>query len=261
MTFYQAHHISPSFSSQLSYYTDLGSNLFTGQIPESIGRLTKLEELYLDQNNLQFSIPDAFDGFTKLHTVTLSENDLTSTLPASLVQVKSLKYLEAYSNNLEGALPSTWQCKLLKECLLHDNQFSSTIPSAIFKRTMTILDLSNNNFEGPISINPAKPPLKLAELDVSNNKLSGELDPYLGTISTLQHVSIDNNNFSGQLPREWSSLNQLQELNIHLNDLSGRVPDGICALEENGKLKSFTASCSDKQTSKKIECDCCTLCV
>ena len=187
--------------------------------------------------------------------MTLSENDLTSTLPASLVQVKSLKYLEAYSNNLEGALPSTWQCKLLKECLLHDNQFSSTIPEAIFKRTMTILDLSNNNFEGPISINPAKPPLKLAELDVSNNKLSGELDPYLGTVSTLQRFSIDNNKFSGQLPRELSSLKKLQELNIHLNDLSGRVPDGICALTENGKLKSFTADCSE------IECDCCTLCV
>jgi len=125
---------------------------------------------------------------------------------------------------------------------------------------MSILDLSDNNFEGPISINPAKPPLKLAELDVSNNKLSGELDPNLGIISTLQHVSIENNKFSGQLPREWSSLNQLQELNIHLNDLSGRVPDGICALAENGKLRSFTANCSDKQTSK-IECDCCTLCV
>ncbi len=255
---HQAHHFFALLLLHCLSHIDLGSNLFTGEIPQSIGLLTELEELYLDQNNLQYAIPNAFSALTSLHTVSLSENHLTSTLPASLVEIKSLKYLEAYSNSLTGALPSTWRCKLLKECLLNDNQFSSTVPSVIFKRTMTLLDLSNNNFEGPIRINAAKPPMKLAKLDVSNNALNGTLDPHIGTLSTLQHVSIDNNKFSGQLPRKWSSLKQLQELSIHSNDLSGKVADGLCALADSGELRNFTADCSGDPP--QIECECCTLC-
>ena len=123
-------------------------------------------------------------------------------------------------------------------------------------------DSSGDDFEGPIRINTAKPPMKLAKLDVSNNALNGTLDPHIGPLSTLHHISIDNNKFSGQLPRKWSSLKQLQGLSIHSNDLSGKVPDGVCALADSGELRNFTADCSgDSPQIPQMKCESCTLCM
>jgi len=81
-------------------YLNLGDNKLTF-LPESIGKLTKLEFLKLDVNELNelTSLPESFGKLTNLKVLNLEYNKLTS-LPNLIGNLKNLKILYLNGNNL-----------------------------------------------------------------------------------------------------------------------------------------------------------------
>ena len=58
----------------------LSFNQLTGGIPQTIGSLSNLEELYLDYNKFSGGIPSEIGNLVQLKILSLSNNSLTSAL-------------------------------------------------------------------------------------------------------------------------------------------------------------------------------------
>ena len=52
-------------------------------------------------------------------------------------------------------------------------------------------------------------------LDLSENKLRGELPDSLGLLTQLKRLKLSNNLFTGQIPRTFQALKLLEEFQLH----------------------------------------------
>ncbi|KAL1213331.1 Leucine-rich repeat receptor-like protein kinase PXC2 [Cardamine amara subsp. amara] len=89
------------------------------------------------------------------------------------------------------------------------------------------LILSNNNLTG--TLNPEFPHLaSLQVIDFSGNHLSGRIpDGFFEQCGSLRSVSLANNKLTGALPVSVSYCSTLNHLNLSSNQLSGRLPRDI----------------------------------
>jgi len=104
------------------------SQNLSGTLSPSIGNLTNLQMVMLQNNNISGPIPPELGRLQKLQTLDLSDNSFTDGIPSSLPHLKSLQYLRLNNNSLSGP-----------------------IPSALANLTqLAFLDLSFNNLTGPV---------------------------------------------------------------------------------------------------------------
>ncbi|XP_021305802.1 protein NSP-INTERACTING KINASE 1 isoform X2 [Sorghum bicolor] len=83
------------------------SKYLSGPLSPSIGNLTKLEILLLQNNNIIGPIPTEIGKLAKLRTLVLSSNKLDGTIPNSLGHLERLHYIDLSYNNLSGPMPKT----------------------------------------------------------------------------------------------------------------------------------------------------------
>ncbi|XP_042012454.1 receptor-like protein Cf-9 homolog [Salvia splendens] len=85
------------------------------------------------------------------------------------------------------------------------------------------LDLTNNKISGNIP-NEIGALTKLQSLDMSVNNLSGNIPKEISALTNLQALGMSSNDFSGYMPREIGNLTVLQTLYLSTNKLSGPIP-------------------------------------
>ncbi|OWM84693.1 hypothetical protein CDL15_Pgr027480 [Punica granatum] len=113
-----------------SFVIGLGtpSQNLSGTLSPSIGNLTNLQIVLLQNNNITGPIPRELGRLSKLQTLDLSNNIFTGEIPDSLGHLKSLQYMRLNNNSLSGAFPNS---------LANMTQ-------------LAFLDLSYNNLSGPV---------------------------------------------------------------------------------------------------------------
>ena len=79
-----------------------------GSLPASIGNLTGLTTLVLNQNLLSGSLPDSLGSLTQLVDLEMAGNQLTGSLPSSLTSLSMLVTLDLNSNSISGVLPESF---------------------------------------------------------------------------------------------------------------------------------------------------------
>ncbi|XP_056166687.1 MDIS1-interacting receptor like kinase 2-like [Syzygium oleosum] len=188
----------------------LGNNQLYGNIPPSIGDLSKLTHLNLSTNNLGGFLPTEMNNLTFLIILQLSENKFVGQLPQDICGGKVLEYFATIDNHFTGPIP-----RGLKNC-----------PSLYRVR------LQNNKLKGNISEDLGTYP-NLDYLELSNNELYGELPPRLGEYSNLTSLKISNTRISGMIPVELGNMSRLHILDLSSNSLVGKIPGDL------GKLKSL----------------------
>lgn len=104
------------------------SQNLSGYLSPSIGNLTNLQTVLLQNNRILGPLPFELGRLPKLQTLDLSNNMFTGEIPSSLANIKSLQYLRLNNNSLTGPIP---------EALANMTQ-------------LTFLDLSYNNLSGPV---------------------------------------------------------------------------------------------------------------
>ncbi|KDP24340.1 hypothetical protein JCGZ_25636 [Jatropha curcas] len=110
------------------------SQNLSGTLSPSIGNLTNLQIVLLQNNNITGPIPAEIGRLSKLHTLDLSDNFFTGEIPSSLGRLRSLQYMRLNNNSLSG-----------------------TFPMSLANMTQLVfLDLSYNNLSGPVPRFPAK---------------------------------------------------------------------------------------------------------
>lgn len=110
------------------------SQNLSGTLSPSIGNLTNLQIVLLQNNNITGPIPPELGRLSNLITLDLSNNFFTGEVPSSLGHLKSLQYMRINNNSLSGAIPLS---------LANITQ-------------LALLDLSFNNLSGPVPRFPAK---------------------------------------------------------------------------------------------------------
>ncbi|XVE92384.1 hypothetical protein REPUB_Repub01dG0092700 [Reevesia pubescens] len=83
----------------------LQNNAISGPIPATIGKLEKLQTLDLSNNTFSSEIPTSLGDLGNLNYLRLNNNSLTGACPDSLSNIGGLTLVDLSYNNLSGSLP------------------------------------------------------------------------------------------------------------------------------------------------------------
>ncbi|GAB4826364.1 hypothetical protein Ancab_009229 [Ancistrocladus abbreviatus] len=218
-------------------HIDLSNNQLSGPLSSKID---------LQNNRISGVIPDCWSSYQNLGVIYLSSNKLSGVIPRSIGQLSAPQWLHLNNNTLQGNHPSS-----LSTC-----------------RTLTDLDLAENNFSGIVSAWIGEDLLSLQILRLRSNMLSRHIPSQLCSLYTLQildlanpadvqwsnedvtevmkgesiehteivmfvaNMDLSNNNLAGPIPQKLMDLTGMLGSNLSHNHVTGSIPQDI------GKLMS-----------------------
>ncbi|XP_071725986.1 receptor-like protein 6 [Rutidosis leptorrhynchoides] len=233
---------------------DLSGNQFIGQIPKSLTNCTSLEVLSLGDNSFDDVFPNWLGKLVELKVLILRSNKLHVPIRGSTIdelEFPKLRIIDLSNNGFTGQLPQTYikSWHAMKSIYVGESvasislgfeligftvsyQYSMTLTNKGVKteyekilNTFIAIDLSSNNFTGPIP-RELQDLQGLQSLNLSNNQLSGPILPSLGNLTNLESVDLSQNALSGEIPQELLQLGFLAILNVSFNNLDGPIPQG-----------------------------------
>ncbi|XP_077226325.1 polygalacturonase inhibitor-like [Tasmannia lanceolata] len=204
----------------------------TGTIPPAIGKLNNLQLLQLTSNSLSGSIPEFLGTLQPLNVLVLSSNKFSGTIPSILANLTNLNAIWLDHNQLTGNIPESFGGLQgsVPELHLDHNQFSGLIPASLGNIDFSVIDFSWNKLQGDASmLFSAKKSTEI--IDISHNLFDFDFSNVMFP-QTLTNLDISHNKIRGNIPSTMTGLQDLQFLNVSYNQLCGQIPQG-------GKLQSF----------------------
>uniref|UniRef100_A0A7N2LDJ9 non-specific serine/threonine protein kinase n=1 Tax=Quercus lobata TaxID=97700 RepID=A0A7N2LDJ9_QUELO len=206
-------------------------NLLTGEIPATLGTLSKLQSFFIVNNKMIGGIPPSFENLSSLDAFVASDNNLGGIIPPFFGQLTKLTLFSVPGNRFSGTIPPS--ISNLSSLILFDiadNQIQGHLPSYIdiTLQNMEIFIIANNQFTGsiPIAIFNASN-LEIFQLDL--NELSGKVHS-LEKLIRISSFSISSNNFGNGGENDLSFLRSLTnstfltDLEISFNNFGGELP-------------------------------------
>ncbi len=182
-------------------------------IPETIGQLVNLEQLYLNNNHLN-TLPPSIGQLSNLRDLVINGNDLDS-LPPSLSRLTALEFLELSHNELEKLPDSFGQLNSLRKLNARHNRID-TLPSSIGNlNSLTELDMSHNKLK---KIPSELTKLKALEKLILGRNAINSLPEEFGDFPALEELDLDSN-LIVVLPPSFSQMQQLEILHLSHNRL------------------------------------------
>ncbi|KAK6230542.1 hypothetical protein QUC31_002060 [Theobroma cacao] len=251
---------------------NLADNNLSGPIPNSLGSLASLQMLNLRGNRFSGKLPSSLQNCTKLKFFDLSNNRLSGTISLWIGQnLSSLVFLSLQNNQFHGKIPNQL-CKLkyIQILDLSLNKISGTIPRCLSNFTFMTQKVNSdqtiehlltivlsNPFEKTFILNTsielnyvdeallmwkgtkqmyAKILGLLFVIDLSGNKLTGEIPEEITSLRELVALNLSRNLLSGKIPLKIGQLRQLQSLDLSRNNFSGCIPPSLSELTFLGSL-------------------------
>lgn len=116
------------------------SQSISGTLSPSIGNLTNLQTLLMQDNNITGPIPFEVGRLQNLQTLDLSDNFFIGQIPDSLSHMKGLNYLRLNNNSLTGPIPSSLANMTQLAFLdISYNNLSEPVPRNINAKTFNIV--------------------------------------------------------------------------------------------------------------------------
>ncbi|KAK2632935.1 hypothetical protein EUGRSUZ_L00872 [Eucalyptus grandis] len=229
-------------------YLSLRRTSFSGEIPSSIGNMTTLEVLDLNDCGFTGHIPSSLGNLKQLQTLDLAGNNFCGVLEFEpFTKLKNLRLLNVSqelnlpSNALNYTFPSLKSCGEISSSIcqlnsllylyLFNNNLSGNIPPCFGNMTnLFYLDLSNNKFQGPLLI----PPPSTSHFYAFNNGFTGEIPSSICQMRSLRYLYLYNNNLSGNLPPCFGDMTNLEYLALSSNKLQGPLPRSLLSNNKFG---------------------------
>ncbi|KAI9108085.1 hypothetical protein K1719_020958 [Acacia pycnantha] len=263
--------IQGTFSKKLQTL-NLGNNKFSGFIPHTFMKGSSLKMIDLGQNNLQGQVPETMRNCRMLEYLDVSNNQINGSFPFWLGNLPELKVLLLRSNEFSGVISAPRTCTFPKLHIidLSQNDFSGNFPSELIQNWASMRASNSNQlkyehwshysknqrsywtFNYPYSFTIFNKGtlmvyVKLQQLyffiviDLSSNKLSGEIPESIGDLKGLVLLNLSNNLFTGGIPSSLGKLSQLEALDLSHNSLSGKIPQELTKLSF---LEFLNVSCN-----------------
>ncbi|KAK5841461.1 hypothetical protein PVK06_003782 [Gossypium arboreum] len=247
--------ISDTFPESCKLQTlDLNQNRLEGKVPESLGNCKELEVVDIGNNQISGSFPCHLENISKLRVLVLRSNKFNGSIHCHKNNTSwpMLQIVDLACNNFSGKLHQTWLATWQGMQVVEDeaqskvkyiqfqfleygpNHYQDAITVTIkglewelvkILTVFTTIDISCNNFEGPIPevIGTFK---ELYGLNFSHNAFTGPMPSYLGNLRQLESLDLSSNYLSGEIPLQLVNLNFLSFLNVSNNKLVGQIPTG-----------------------------------
>ncbi|XP_073266268.1 uncharacterized protein [Populus alba] len=171
---------------------NLDDNDLEGNLPEELGKLRKLENLYLSSNKFNGSIPATYAQLVNLQVFVVGGNYLSGKIPNYFGKWVNLTKLILIGNNFKGNLPAeTFSLPKLQILLVSDvsNPAGIYFPNVIevMPGNLNQVVLRNCNIWGQIPEYIGRwRQLMISVRDLSFNNLTGRIpDSFQNTISKL----------------------------------------------------------------------------
>ncbi|TXG52219.1 hypothetical protein EZV62_021388 [Acer yangbiense] len=225
----------------LTRLTSFNSSGFSlpGSIPDWFGsRLPALQVLDLRSCSVSGSIPGSLGNLSRLNSLYLSDNNLNGSVPATLGQLNRLSVLDLSRNSLTGPTPSNFSLLVnLTRLDMSSNNLSEQIPTGLSSLSrIQFLNLANNNLTGSIPVELGNLD-ELVELDLSKNGLeSKSLDDLFSSLVRLQVIVLSENKLDGALPAAFLSMPNLRFLDLSGNNFTGVFPSLISSGNATGAV-------------------------
>ncbi|XP_077239893.1 uncharacterized protein LOC143880796 [Tasmannia lanceolata] len=195
-----------------------GSPGLTGRLDPAIGKLSALAELSIVPGRIIGSLPQSLSQCKNLRFLAISKNFISGEIPASFSDLKSLQTLDLSYNLLTGSIPPQLVViNSLTNLIISHNRLSGSIPPLI-SQTLTRLDLQHNYLSGSLSyLSPS-----LQYLSLSNNLLTGNVEPVLNRLNRLNYLDLSMNLFTGSIPGSVFSF-PISSLQLQRNMFTGPI--------------------------------------
>ncbi|KAI9100871.1 hypothetical protein K1719_023995 [Acacia pycnantha] len=233
---------------------DLRNNGFSGDIPWTVHDCKNLVLLNLEGNNFSGSIHTWIPQSVSI--VKLRSNQFTGNISPKLCALSNLIVLDLANNKLSGSIPhclhnitSFFQVFDVGDLIFYDTYpfvpdmhkfmkigLHTKGQQLEYEKNLKLvrsIDLSANKLSGEIPEQLFKL-TKLQSLNLSYNYLIGEMPKQIGEMKDLESLDLSHNYLHGNIPQSMSSLSFLSDLNMSYNHFSGQIPLGT-------QLQSFDA--------------------
>ncbi|KAK8541738.1 hypothetical protein V6N12_014365 [Hibiscus sabdariffa] len=208
-------------------------------VPSDIGNCRKLQRLHISENHFSFELPKEIGNLSQLVTFNASSNLLSGRIPHEIVNCKKLQRVDLSRNSFVGTLPNELGTFTQLEILrLSKNKFSGEIPAALRNLSrLTELQMGDNIFSVVIPYQLGSLSNLQISMNLSNNRLTGNIPRELGLLNMLEFLLLNYNNLTGEIPSTFESLSSLMVCNLSYNNLTGPLP--TIPLFQNMPMSSF----------------------
>ncbi|TYH32487.1 hypothetical protein ES288_A01G256000v1 [Gossypium darwinii] len=263
--------ISDTFPESCKLQTlDLNQNRLGGKVPKSLGNCKMLEVLDIGTNQINGNFPCHLKNIATLHVLILRSNKFNGHIdcPGNNSGWPLLQIFDLASNNFSGKLHlsglGTWEAMrsnqdknqsklkhLMFDLLEDDDQYyyqdeitvtikGNELELVKILTVFTSIDISCNNFEGPIPEVIGKFNALYA-LNLSHNAFTGSIPSFFGKLQHLESLDLSSNSLRGEIPLQLANLNFLSFLNVSNNKLVGPIPTST-------QLQSFSEASFENNT-------------
>lgn len=208
---------------------DLASNDLKGVITEEfLNNFSHLKVLSLSSNSFVFNISPSWTAPFLLDTIDLHSCHLGAKFPRWLRSQKDFLDINIANASISDTVPN-WFWNLSSKVInmnLSSNSLRGVVPDLSSKPHLLELDMSYNNFHGPL---PYFGP-RLITLLLVSNAFSGTISPVCDSLvlnSSLRILDLSSNALSGSIPDCWHNGENLLVISLGRNMLSGTIPNSI----------------------------------
>ncbi|KAE8667692.1 Phytosulfokine receptor 1 [Hibiscus syriacus] len=167
----------------------------------------------------------------------LQKKRLSGKLSDALAGLDQLKILNLSRNLLKDSLPlSLFRMPNLEQLDLSNNDFSGPIPESINLPSIRSFDISSNYFNGSLPSHICVNSSRIRFLDMAVNYFSGDILPGLGKCSFLEELNLGTNHLTGGITEDIFQLQDLKLLGLQYNNLGWKLSPGIANLSNLVRL-------------------------
>lgn len=207
---------------------DNAGSLAGSTIPIEITNLKNLEEMVLDKNNLAGAIPLKIVNLTKLSLLNLEWNKLTGSIPEDIGKLTNMVRLNLSHNQLSGTIPaSVGELKKVYAIYFNHNQLAGEIPKEIGNMTaLKDIHLTKNQLTSislQLGMNAANNALSITTFYADSNKIAN-LPKELALMPNLELIDLGVNDINHAIPVEIAKISKLKYLLLNENKITGSIP-------------------------------------
>ena len=204
----------------------LSFNKISGSIPTVDGMWPNLLEFDIEGNNISGTIPEELYQMSKLDTLILANNSLQGSLSDSIGNLGLLRGIfDVSSNFLDGTIPKVLaSLSAVTSIYLDDNLFSGELPCGFAAMSLSVLNISANNFYTTLPECYLDSTSNIVMLYATYANLTGPLPEPATMSSKLTTLALSGNPTEGTLPASWANATKLKIMQMNRMELSGTIP-------------------------------------